>query len=222
MMHISFSIVVVGHDCNPTILSPDFLLYQKIVLPEWQWELGSPIMTTPAIAIVTYTNGVSIRVEPKRFQVEEVSKEIWPPDSHIIHVARRYIEVLPHVRYTAVGINFRSFIEHHEAEIYVRKKFLKEGAWINDSPPLHTIAIKLIYPLSNGRLSITVDPGRLQEGDKVGEQEKSGIIINANFHRDCQGYPAHEQVITYLQNVKEDWKEYNTIISRIFGVNDDS
>src|SRR2546428_392286 len=105
---IQFSVVVVGEAHNPTILNPDFLAIREIVPKEWGWEVLSPAITTPPFAIVRYTNRVSITVEHGKLQVADLGVGDDPTGSKAAEIARRYVNTLPHVRYTAVGINFHS------------------------------------------------------------------------------------------------------------------
>ena len=116
---LQFSIVVLATDHNPTILNPDFLRLQEIVPADWGWDLASPPITTPPFATVQYESGVSISVESNKLQVAD-NKITEPTESKIIAMVKRYVAVIPHVRYTAVGINFRSAVELDDANAYLK------------------------------------------------------------------------------------------------------
>ncbi|MBA2492015.1 MAG: hypothetical protein H0V34_10035, partial [Gammaproteobacteria bacterium] len=147
------SIVIVGNDCNPTILNPDFLASQKIVPEAWGWQVvGAPI-TTPPFATAAYDSGVAITVDTSKVQVVGV----WQDDhtcGSVAHIARRYVEVLPHVRYTGVGNNFRGLSENDDAETFLKNRFLKPGAWDSDANSIAAAAIKFIYSRPGARLSL--------------------------------------------------------------------
>jgi len=132
---ILFSVVVAGEVHNPTILNPDFLAIREIVPREWGWEVAGPAITTPPFAIVRYTNGVSITVEHNKLQVADLSVDDDPTGSKATEVARRYVNTLPHVRYTAVGINFHSVAEVPDPATSLKTRFLKSGPWDNPSHP---------------------------------------------------------------------------------------
>src|SRR5919106_1183607 len=133
---LEFSIVIVASDCNPTILNPDFLARQGIVPDDWGWRVSRPAITTPPFAIVSYDSGVSVSVEPNKFQVVDRLTDSTPYASRIPKVARRYIEVLPHVRYTAVGHNFKGFAEGTDDKAFLKQRFVKSGIWDSNEHPL--------------------------------------------------------------------------------------
>ncbi len=94
---LEFSVVVVGQDCNPTILNPDFLKHRGIVPEEWGWQLAGAPITTPPFATVSYDSGLTIKVEMTRFQVTDQLFADGVEKSKAIAVASKYIKVLPHV-----------------------------------------------------------------------------------------------------------------------------
>ena len=156
--HFEFSVVVVANDHNPTILNPDFLERQRIVQEGWGWKVMGPAITTPPFATVSYDSGVTVSVESHRLQVIDSSAPGGPQSSKVVDIARRYVEVLPHVRYSAVGINFRSVVEHADANAFLKAHFLKSGVWDSEAHPLQTMGLKLVYPLDGGATHFK--PGR--------------------------------------------------------------
>ncbi len=220
--HLEFSIVVVASDCNPTILNPDFLGRQAIVPEDWGWKLAGPPITTPPFATVSYDSGVTVSVEPNKFQVVDRLADKTFETSKIPDIARKYIQVLPHVRYTAVGHNFRSFVERADAESLLKERFLKPGPWDSDAHRLEGISLKFVYLLQGGRVIFSLDGATMT--DRSGDQPKElhGILMHANFHRDCQGYPSDKQVVEHLQSLKKDWEHYQTLLSDIVGSDDEA
>ncbi len=217
MRTIEFSIVVVARDCNPTILNKDFLKYQRIVPEEWGWKVVGPEITTPPFATVTYDSGVSVSVEPNKFQVIDRLSDKAPDASRIPEIARKYIEVLPHVRYTAVGHNFKGFAECEDAEAYLEERFLKRGVWDSDKYPLDGLSLKFVYPLEGGRFNLSLDAATIVDRSGDEPKELHGILAQANYHRDCQGYPTNEQVIEHLSHTTSDWEHFQSSISEILG-----
>lgn len=214
---LEFSIVIVASDCNPTILNPDFLAHQGIVPEDWGWKVSAPAITTPPFATVVYDSGVSVSVEPNKFQVVDRLIERTPDASKIPEIARKYIEVLPHVRYTAVGHNFKGFAEHADAEAFLKERFLKSGAWDSDKHPLDGISLKFAYPLQGGRLILSLDAAAIVERSGDEPKELHGVLVQANYHRDCEGYPSDKQVIEHLGNTKDDWEYFQSTVSEILG-----
>jgi hypothetical protein len=204
-----FSGVVVGQAHNPTILNPDFLAAEGIVPKSWHWSVSETI-TTPPLALVRYSNGVAITVEPHKLQVTDPNVENGPRHSKVTEIASAYVRVLPHVRYTATGNNFQSLIQREAPEAYLKGRFLKDGPW---SHALDAVGIRLIYPLDAGRLTLAIDTGAATLPDKADQQ--TVIIANANFSRNCGDHPAHERVVEFLAKAMEDWSHYEKLLADI-------
>jgi hypothetical protein len=208
---LEFSIVVVGEDCNPTILNPDFLRCRDIVPEEWGWELSGPPITNRAFSIVPYDSGVMIKVELNRFQITQIGASKAIGDSKIIEVARRYIGVLPHVRYTAVGNNFRAFSPMEKPNEHLKDRFIKSGLWNDNENPLVDVTLSLIYAHEGARVALS-----LESQDQLLEHEDKthrvvGIEIGGNYHRECNGYPTDAQVISHIEKAISDFDHFQVI-----------
>jgi len=201
-----FSGVVVGQAHNPTILNPDFLAAEGIVPKSWNWSVSETI-TTPPLAMVRYSNGTTITVEPHKLQVTDPNVENGPRNSKVMEIASAYVRVLPHVRYTAAGNNFQSLIQRDAPGEYLKSRFLKNGPW---SPSLEAVGIRLVYPLDAGHLTLAIDTGAAQLPDTADQQ--TVIIANANFSRNCGDHPAHEQIVAFLAKAMEDWSRYEKLL----------
>ena len=216
--HFEFSAVVVANDHNPTIVNPDFLERQGIVQETWGWKVMGPATTTLPFATVSFDSQVTVSVEPNRLHVTDTSATGGPQSSKVVDIARKYVEVLPHVRYSAVGMNFLSVVEHAEANAFLKDHFLKSGPWDSAHRPLQSMGLKFVYPLEGGRLILSLDSGivtrRLEEESKP----ISGVALHANFHRDCHGYPSKDQVMEHLGNCEKDWSAYQSILSDLVNV----
>lgn len=212
---LEFSIVVVGQDCNPTILNPDFLKHREIVQEEWGWKVAGPAITTPPFATVSYDSGVTIKVDPTRFQVSDNENAGDIGQSKAIEVAKRYIAVLPHVRYTGVGINFRILAELNDPEAFLKERFLKSGPWSQESNPLLGINLTFVYPYEDGRLNISLQGSALvrPEGEKA--EKIQGVLAHANYHRDCQGYPTDKIVLAHIGRAVNDEKNFGASLARL-------
>lgn len=215
--HLELSIVIAAKDCNPTIVNPDFLQIRGIVNEQWGWsQVGSPL-TTPPFARVSYDSGVSIIVEANRFLVQKKLENEPAERTKIPEIAHKYIETLPHVRYTGVGHNFRSFFENDDADSYIRSKFLNDKSCINSVSNLESASIKLIYSIKDGLISLSVDSAILHEHSPDDKAQKTGVIVTANFHRKCNDYPGEAVIQSYVDNFSSDWDQYKTILSEVFG-----
>jgi hypothetical protein len=147
--------------------------------------------------------------------VTESSLRDSPVGSRIVHIALTYVQVLAHVRYSAVGINFRSLTESEAPEAFLRYRFLRSGPWAGNILPLQGVGLRLVNPLEEGKLILSLDSGSITE--KNNDRTVSGILIHSNFHRDCQGYPAVDQLLSHLGRLKHDWERYQQFISDLLG-----
>ncbi len=101
----NFSIVVLAQAHNPSILNPDFLKNNGIIAPSFK---PNNVICTPPLSQVSYIEGLSIVAEFEKLQFIDIKKERIPFESPIPEIAIKYIKTLPHVQYTAVGLNFKA------------------------------------------------------------------------------------------------------------------
>lgn len=215
---LEFSLVVVANDHNPTILNPDFLARHGIVPESRGWRVVEPAITTPPFAVVSYDSQVTVSVEPNRLKVADASASSGPPSSKAVDIARKYVEVLPHVRYTAAGINFRSFAERADANACLKDRFLKSGPWDSKDHPLQTVGLKLVYTLDGGQLTLSVESEVVIQRLEGETKPAPGILLNANFHRDCRGYRSAGQALEHMSNADKDWSAYQRALSDLLMV----
>lgn len=220
---IQLSAVVVGKAHNPSILNPDFLGRRNIVPTEWNLEVAETL-NIPPLAIVRYTNGLAITVEQNKIQVTDVGCTDDPATSKAAEIAASYVATLPHVHYTAVGLNFNSFIEHEAAESFLKDRFLKSGSWDTNVHPVTAAGFRFVYPLEGGRIALSLDSGEAEtitdDKDEAQEKRVPAIIVNANFHRDCQGDTANDQVAEHLNQMSTDWSTYKNLLKDALGTED--
>jgi len=203
-----FSIVIVGKGHNPTILNPDFLAIRGIVPRAWGWE-PAEVLTTPPLSLVRYPIGVSIQMDPQRLQISDLQPGEPPVESKIIPIARAIVETLPNVRYTAVGINFQAIARVESPDRFLKARFLKPGPWDTAEHPVQMAGFRLVYPApGGGTFLLSLDLGSFSGGDG----SERGVIANANFHRDCVGYPSEMQVKSHLDRVPADWAALKTTL----------
>jgi hypothetical protein len=180
---LSGSVVVLAEQHNPTILHPAFLESQKIV--EGAWELAEAPICTPPVSVVRYANGLTFTTEVNKFQVVDEGEVTNMSQSRAGAMAASYISALPHVRYTAVGINFTGIIVCDQGGAFLIEKFLKPGSWHCQANEPQALGVKLVYPLDETRLHLSLDPGEASRADA--EKKMIGILVNANFHTPISG-----------------------------------
>ena len=180
---VNSSVVVLAKQHNPSILHPAFLTARKIVPPDW--ELAAPPVCTPPVSVMKYTNGLTFTVELSKFQLLEESPTEDFNTSLLPSVAYGYVKSLPHVAYTAVGVNFMGLIECADAQSQLLRRFLCEGPWNAGRLKTQGLGLKLLYAAAGAQLALSLDAGAVQrEGDSAPRQ---GILVNGNYHRGLDG-----------------------------------
>ncbi|HEC31517.1 MAG: hypothetical protein DRG59_06010 [Deltaproteobacteria bacterium] len=206
---LNLSVVVLAIDHNPTILHPSFLTSEGIVPKDW--ELAEPPLCTPPFSVVKFKNGISFTVESRKFQVVQSPAPPVLENSEIPKLAIRYVEKLPFVRYTAVGINIGVAIKNSNPEDALITKFLRaKNCSVNDLK-LKSVSLRFQYPLGNCRLNLSCEPGTFNGGSL------KGILVNGNYHTDCPGdnplLEAKENILKFSDRCKH---FEGTVLQKLF------
>lgn len=200
---LSFSVVVVAKNHNPSLLNPDFLQIRKIV-PE-DYELAEPPLSTPVVAVVKYKQGIRIVVEMEKLQVLEAINGGFPEHLSAPLIASRYVRTLPHVRYTAVGINWSGHLEKENPGVWLRDRFLSSGPWKDKPHELVGSDILFRYQLGNVQCNLSL-------------RSDSEVKVNANYHHEIETYPGDEVVAAVVERWSDRLGHFRTLIRDALGV----
>ena len=200
--------VIVADAHNPTLLHPSFLRAESIVPKDWELAAEPPI-STPAISVVRFANQISFVVDPNRFQVIETSSV---DGAAIPDLANRYVKKLPHVHYSAVGININGYVECANPEEWILKRFVKQGAWTDADLGLKAAGIRLVYEVPNAQLNLNLDVGTTQS---AGRGEHSCIVVNANYNTPVHGERPGEETEKAVSLYHERIGHFRDLISTI-------
>ncbi len=204
------AIVVVAKQHNPTILHPAFLASQHIV-PE-DWELAEDPICTPPFSVVKYKNGVRFTVEGNRLQVSEMMPSKSVSESQVPKLAEKYIVTLKHVNYTAVGINFRAILPHQDNEEYLKRKFISREALVDLETRLSSVSLKLVFPLDEGHLNLSLEPGNTETKGNTTE----GIMIRSNYHQELLGENKLESAKALISKFSDRCDHFIQTVNKIF------
>jgi hypothetical protein len=180
---LDISVVVLAREHNPSILHPSFL-FSKGIVPE-EWEVAEPPLCTPPLAIVKFKNGITFSVESSKFQVIQSPPPQELDDSIVPKLAINYIESLPYVPYTAVGINITVALSHKKPEKYLIDRFLIQENCNVSGLNLEAAILHFIYPINNGVLNLHCEPGEVKEDDP--SSRNPVVLVKANYHVSCIG-----------------------------------
>ena len=172
---LNTSVVVLATTHNPSILHPSFLTSQGIVPEDWQLSEEPPICT-PGISVTKFANGIVFVAERNRLMIRDDAPA--EPKS-IGTLALRYLEKLPHVRYSAIGVNFSGYVECSAPGEWILKRFLKDIATIEEMRP-SGMSLKLEFPVPDGVLNLTCEAGTVRPAQTL--QERPCLLVSGNYH----------------------------------------
>lgn len=187
------NVVILAEFNNPSILNPDFLKGKGIVPQDWE---AVEVLTTPAFSSVKYSNNVVFFVDRERFEVRRECGGEFLANYNIHDFAAQYVNILPHVRYTTMGLNWQISIESAEPEKFIIERFVKPESWKESRSNLLKSSINFSFEVKDAIFNINFAPGRA----KVANEEQPVIIINANFHH--TGPFSQEQISEIARNWK--------------------
>ena len=206
-MLTTFSIVVAASHHNPTLLNPDFLRTQISVLGGVEVD---NVITTPPFSSVKYKNGLSITVEPEKLQVLQMMEGKSPEDSLVPEVASRYVETLPHVKYTAVGINWIGYVKQDNPATWIRGRFLANGVWSHKPYDVAAMGIRLSYDVDSGKCNLAISDGQVRKNEQA---PFAAMNINVNYHYDLKDkYPNNKDVVGIINKWSERQKHFEKLL----------
>jgi hypothetical protein len=197
-----FSVVVLAQAHNPSILNPDFLINNKIVDPSLT---PSNVLCTPPVASVVFAEGISITAEFEKLQFIDSDMQRIPNDSPIPSIACRYIDALPHVNYTAAGINFSGhyrFADPETVRKFILDKFIKDGPWLNQKDEILSVGINLVYSSGNVKRALNISPGEYKKEVPI-------VLVRYNHH-----FQAPTPVVADLRDFILNWKNAFELFSQ--------
>jgi hypothetical protein len=208
---LNTSVVVLAETHNPTILHPIFLLTQGIVPKDWQ--LAEPPVCTPAISVAKFANGIVFTAELTKFQIMD---NLPAGDSPVPEMVVKYLEKLPHVHYTAVGININGYVECQNPEDYISNRFVQHGPWTQAPLQATSVGLKFTFPIERGALNLRCDAGTVRKAED--KTDTSCLVVGGNYHvdlvRDNPLEDAKSVIGTYRQRVAH----FDQITQIVFGL----
>lgn len=172
------SVVLTAQSHNPSILNPDFLKRNKIVGEDWEVK---ETITTPALSQTKFSNGITWLVDESRCAITQTIRDIFR-NNYLVHsLAVNYVNVLPHISYRAVGLNWSFHLPKKNSKSWLKKKFIKEGNWQSNELPINSVDLKFAIGVKDDIcfFKIRSDIIHFPEQDKV-----EAIVADANYHFD--------------------------------------
>ena len=176
--------MIVGSSHNPSILNPDFLRHNNIVPEEWKTVAGETF-SSPMASQVSYRKGENtLVVSSDLFRLAFLEKGAEKNEFACPDMTRRYLKTVPHVRYTAVGINpaLRASVADGVGKDILTKSLLCSGPWGDYEGVSPVLEALFAYDLGGKKISLSVG---LDSTGQV-DEKKGGVIFRGNIHRDIR------------------------------------
>jgi hypothetical protein len=203
------NVVILAKSHNPSILNPDFLRINNIVPPDWE---ANEVLTTPAFATVRYPTNVVFLLDQERLEVRKECDTSFQDKYEVHNFASRYVEVLPHVSYTSVGLNWQISIKIDEPGRFITDRFVRPESWKKSGAELMQSSVKLSFQMENAVCNVNFSPGKTKISDK---EYYPAVIINVNFHNDGPLKP--DKIVRILQEWKKKEDYIKGLIPNLLG-----
>jgi len=176
------SIVVLSDGNNPRLLNQDFLRGNKVVPDDY---VMNEVIVTPPLSQVIYKNGLRIQMDEHKltFVVGRPSEISW--QKVLPEIVNRFLEVLCHVAYKSVGLNFTLLsgaITGIPAETELINNLLVKGKWFDFNDGVTGALVELQFRNNLPHLSIKMAIKETASGS--GSKFIGGPFLIANYHHD--------------------------------------
>lgn len=209
------AVVLVAQSNNPSIINPDFLRHNKIVNADLSPQ-DNPI-TTPLFSQVKFEKGIVVNALPDRVIFQQTGDSLATEDILCPEIAKRYVEKVPHVPYSAIGINPKGY-RQSSAEVpeKVSNILIKKSAEMSFKKVIPEVHLKMIYQYdTNDTRKIVLDIAEATK-QKDDDPEIPIILFQANIHRDIPSMMDQQDRIKTILDIltlwEEDLSDFDTLV----------
>lgn len=205
---VGFSVVVVAEANNPTILNPDFLRHNGIVGSHRQLSENDPPITSPLLSAVIFDDALTVRADPNRVTFEQRGSALSLEDIECVDMAKGYLKTVPHVPYTAFGLN-PQVIVRNSATRRLSDMLRSSGSGMTFNSVVPRFELKAIYEMAGKRLTLDLQEGPNEQG--------SLMLCHGNIHRDIAESNQQMRVnsmLSFLDSWRNDLDEFRTVVAQ--------
>lgn len=194
-----FSVVIAANSNNPTVLNQDFLSHNGIVPKDWVLHEDMLPVITPAVSLIAFKNGFKVMAELNRILFEQLTAPLKEEDIVCADIAKRYIRTIPHVPYTAIGINLHGYrIRRNQGSETVSDLLIKKGGWVNFKEIAPSFQVKAVYQYDDKTVTLDIAEDFVREREAA---ELPAMVFNANIHRDISDETNQQMRVSKLLSV---------------------
>ena len=206
---VGFSVVVVAQSNNPTILNPDFLRHNGIVNRALNDD--RPPVTTPVFSEVSFDEDLIVRADLERVTFTQTASRLAPEDIDCPAIAKAYLRTIPHVPYTALGLNPSVMISNPP---FARLSAVLHdgGNWMALAGVAPRFELKAGYQMTDRRLTLTLQ-----------EAPDDTLLCQANIHRDVEETNQQmrvNSVLSMLDCWQDDLEQFDAVVKQALRLGD--
>ena len=196
---VQVSVVLAVKSNDPSTINPDFLRHNSIVAADL--PVQEPPLTTSAFSQILFKGGLAVKAYQQRIIFEQIGTALVEEDIRCIETAKRYLENVPQLSCSAVGINPVGIRKSPGMEREkVSKALIEEGSWAAFEGVDPEVHLKSIYHYEDK--TIVLDIASRENNGGV----PSGMIFQANIHRDIREIN-QRQATAKLLSILDFWRE---------------
>jgi hypothetical protein len=215
-----FGVTISAESHNPSILSPAFLEMYNIVDKTGELSKTDKPLNMYPYARVVYENGIQITSDQNKITFFDPLVNRLVKETPVIGMAKKYLEVVPLVKYVAVGINPSGDISvgpaEDDARCYLIDLIRTNTVWSEVAKGPVRATVNLIIPVSGAICSLSIEDGRLAQS---GEPAKPVVIFRSNFHHEIEVSGAGglwSQAVAIIEGWQADIDTFLGIVDRYF------
>lgn len=211
------SIVIVGKTHNPSILNPDFLRHNNIVPKEMKTADGpAGVVSTLVGARIAYKDGLVITGDLQRIVFTESIFEKKAEDIVAPGAAKTYLRTVPHVRYTAVGVNPEGHARVSDGSPSPQPaSLLRNEARTDFKGSIPSAEIELKYAMQRKTITMGIAVADVDAPVDI----DNAVVFRGNFHRvlDDAEQDSFQKAISAVQEWEEDLNDFRLLAEQIKG-----
>ena len=208
-----FSVVLVASNNNPSIINPDFLLHNGIVTD--RDPIRKESISTPTFSVVKFQGDVNVRAEPNRVVFEQTGSSIAIDSVICAEIAKRYLKTIPHVPYSALGLNPKSFEKLPvQRRSGIEAAIAEQGAWMKHDSVVPEFGLKATYLFRDRRITFDVQKAQTI----IDNSSISAVVFQANIHREIKEHSQPMRInsmLSILDSWMDDYSDFTEISSKL-------
>ena len=174
----SVSVVVTAEFHNPSIINPDFLKSKLIVSQD---SKVIETITSPALSVAVFEDGIHCTVEQLKLTVTEVCGQSFQDHYRVQTFVLAYLDALPHIPYRSLGLNSMVCKVRTDPEKWITDRFLKGGPWQRGAISTLRMVPKFSVGMGEATCNLSFETGQVKTQSGGSDD---AVIVNINMHHE--------------------------------------